>query len=102
MLDDNDTQNDIENHNKNTDNDHKNASRRKRRKRQKGFIVPLETKVMCQQMKDLNHSMQYETVIGKYWPTDSDHNTELDDQYAPITGNIVQMKDVFYPETRHS
>ena len=56
-------------------------------------------------MKDLNHDMQYETVMGKYWPTDSDHNTKLDEQYAPITGIMVNMKDVFSilkPDTAES
>ena len=54
-------------------------------------------------MENLNHNMQYETVMDKYWPTDSDHNTKLDDQYTPITGIMVDMKDVFlYSENRQS
>ena len=98
MVDNDETQNDIDNNNTSTENDGDTASprkRKKRRKRQKGYIVPLETKVTCHQMKVFNREMQYETVIGKYWPTDSDNNTKLDEQYTPITGIMINMKDVF-------
>ena len=56
-------------------------------------------------MEDLNRYMQYETVMDKYWPTNSDHNTKLDDQYAPITRIMIDMKDVFgivKPDTAQS
>ena len=59
------------------------------------FIVPTETKVTYQQMINQNVAIQYETVMNEYWPTKSDHNNELDDPSATITGIMIQIKDVY-------
>ena len=45
-------------------------------------------------MKVLNREMKYETVMANYWPTGPDNNTELEEQYAPMTGIMINMKDV--------
>ena len=45
-------------------------------------------------MKDLNHQMNYEPVMTNFWPTVSENNTELIEEYAPMTGIMINMKDV--------
>ena len=74
LIDDNDSKNTISNNNNSTEIANEKRSRRKRGKHQKSFIIPTETKVMCQQMIDQNVAMQYETVMNEYWPPKSNHN----------------------------
>ena len=56
--------------------------------KQKSFIVQKETKVIYQQMVQLNQEMKYVPVLNKFW------EENLDEEYTSITGIMVDMKDV--------
>lgn len=45
-------------------------------------------------MKDLNHQMNYGSVMTNFWPTVSENNTELIEEYAPMTSIMINMKDI--------
>ena len=62
------------------------------KKRKKYYIVPLEITATLHQMTGLNREMNYETVMTNVWPTGSENNTELIEEYAPMTGIMINMK----------
>ena len=55
------------------------------------FIVPRETKITFQQIKDQNHIMKYDNVMDTYSPIDSNQDEEINDSNAPIINNMVSM-----------
>ena len=72
----------------NNDHDNNNAFDHATPKKQRSYIVPNKTKVIHQQMVQLNQEMNYEPVLDKFWEENSD------EEYTSITGIMVHMKDV--------